>query len=641
MQRTKLLLSFLSLFFSHNIIAQRLAPRIPKDAFAVATINGRNFFDLIGIDQFNRSKIGQALIAKLNKTNNGNLQGLEDLGFNLNAQVYIYSTKTDSIRYYGMSIPLRSSTKVGDFLKTLGQPQKLQNGHWILDLNEKKQLLIWNEQTLYLLSGELRNSFFEDEKTAEKYGIVNKKLSDEYDEAALDPAPLMDSVDVEWDAVDSLNKDDFPLDSTAVDSYNLAPPVAEHEIADAARDSMYDAYYASIAADDSIKSRLLKEWLYQEAVRLVESQEAFGNPSFKKSYRKNAMASLWLRDINELYQDLLPGVHSAYASLLGVKTEKVGTGFESANVYLTFDKNTATLDGSIGLSNNLAEAYRRIYNRKLNKRFFKYLSKDAIAYTSVAINTENYLKELPILMQQYYGNLLGRYEKEIDLGSSIFSLLLDEKAIGKAIKGDGIFALTAIKEQEVKYTTYEYDEDYNSVEVEKTKKESIPAFLAMFSSTDMNLFKKALALGVARAKLTENEGIYTISGLKGPLEVHVLLKDGIIFFGTALDDLRNIQYNRYESDLSSKHKKLLNDNKFTLIFNSKKMVKAINSLEIPATKQALALQDKIQGLGDFYFTSKGVKGKKMVGSFRAELPGSKRNALQYILDVVESTAFRP
>ncbi|MDM8174578.1 DUF4836 family protein [Olivibacter sp. 47] len=159
MQRTKLLLSFLSLFFSHNIIAQRLAPRIPKDAFVVATINGRNFFDLIGIDQFNRSKIGQALIAKLNKTNNGNLQGLEDLGFNLNAQVYIYSTKTDSIRYYGMSIPLRSSTKVGDFLKTLGQPQKLQNGHWILDLNEKKQLLIWNEQTLYLLSGELRNSF--------------------------------------------------------------------------------------------------------------------------------------------------------------------------------------------------------------------------------------------------------------------------------------------------------------------------------------------------------------------------------------------------------------------------------------------------------------------------------------------------
>ncbi|MEH6306750.1 hypothetical protein RYH73_13925 [Olivibacter sp. CPCC 100613] len=641
MQKIKLLIGLLGLFFSNNLLAQRLAPKIPKDAFVVATINGRSFFELISVSQFNQSKIGQALITKLNRIGKGNIQGLEELGFNLDAQVYAYSTKTDSIRYYGMSVPLSNSTRVGDFLKTFGEPQKLNNGQWILDLNEKKQLLVWNEQTLYLLSAELRTSFFEDETTAKKYGLANKKLSDEYNDSVIDSTALKDSADVEWDAVDSLYNYDTGIDSATVEGYDEVLPAEEYEAADAARNAMYDTYYASIAADDSIKNELLKQWLHQEAIKLIESKEVFNDPAFNKSYRKNALASLWIRNVNELYHDFVPGVYNAYALLLGAKAKKFDTGFESANIYLTLAKNTLTVDGSIALASEQVSAYRNVYNRRLNKKFFKYLTEDAIAYTSIAVNTENYLRELPTLMQQYYGSLLGQYDKEVDLGSSIFSLLLDEKAIGKTIKGDGVFALTGIKEQEVKYTTYEYDEDYNSVEVEKTKKESIPAFLAMFSSNDMSLFKKTIALGIARGKVTENEGVYTISGLKGPFEVHILLKDGIVFIGTAFDDLLDIKYNRYKSNLSSKHKKILNDNKFAVLFNSKKIVKAVNSLDIPTTKRALALQEKIQALGDFYFTSKGIKGKKMLGSFQAEFPNSKNNALQYILDIVENESFRP
>lgn len=643
MLRTKLIIGLLGLFVLHNkTMAQTLEHKIPKNAFAVATISGKSFFDLISLSQFNQSKIGQALIEKLNQRSSSTLQGVQDLGFNLNAQVYIYTTKTDSTLYYGILVPISSSIKLSQFLQTFGHPKELSNGQWLLDLDDKKQLLIWDEHALYFLRGDLQTRYFEDETVAKRYGLVNKKLSDAYNSELIEPTapPIMDAEGEEWDATDSIGEYKDAVDSAIADIYDVAP-AEDYEEADAARDSMYDAYYASVAADDSIKSKLLEQWLHQEAIKIVGSKETFDNQSFKKSYRKNALASLWIRNINELYQDFVPGIYNAYTLLLGGKAKKFDTGFESANVYLTFDKNAVTLDGAISFSDEQVKAYRNIYNRKLNRKFFKYLNDDAITYTSLAVNTENYLKELPTLMQQYYGSLLGQYNKEIDLGSSLFSLLLDEKAIGKVVKGDGLFALTAIDEREVKYTTYEYDDDYNSIEVEKTKKEHIPAFLAMFSSDDMQLFKKAIALGVSKDKITEDDGIYTIKGLTGPFAIYVLLKDGIVFFGTSQDDLRDIKHNRYKNSLSPKHKKLLSDNKFAVVFNSKRIVQAIDSLDIPASKQVLALQEKIQGLGDFYFTSKGIKGKRMQGSFRAEVPSSQQNALRYIMNLVEDMAFRP
>src|SRR5690606_13032401 len=105
-----------------------------------------------------------------------------------------------------------------------------------------------------------------------------------------------------------------------------------------------------------------------------------------------------------------------------------------------------------------------IYNKKLNPKFYPFLDKNALGFLSFNLSTEAYIKNLPKIMERYYGSFMPRYSKAISLGATLFDVLLDEKAIAKVFKGDNLFVLNGVTKVEVNYTDYEYDEDYNYTE---------------------------------------------------------------------------------------------------------------------------------------------------------------------------------
>ncbi|MFC6098976.1 hypothetical protein [Olivibacter domesticus] len=632
----KFSLILLSIFLAFAAAAQQVENGVPENAYAVATVNSKYFFDLISISEFNQSKIGQALLEKVGKNNNIRYQSVEDFGIDLHGQVYIYSTKTDSIVYYGMCVPLNDAKKLDTLLRGLGTPLNTQNGLRRIELEDKKQIVTWNDKILHLFSGNLQDRFFENEQVAMKYGIKNRKLSDTYDTTVTSPEPPMtDTIDSYWNKADTVAES---LDSTDVvmqeDEYNDYS--SDHYTDSVNQDSIYDDYYASIAADDSIKSALLNKWLNNEVNRLSITKVTFENKSFKHAVNKKALASVWIRNVDELYNDFLSTVYSA---VLGTKTNKFNAGFGSANAHLVVEGNHVKLSGALEVADDQVKRYHRIYNRKMNKKFFKYINEDALAYMGYKVNTQAYLEELPNLMKQYYGSLLGGFKEEIDLGATLFSLVLDEKAIGKVVKGDGVLILNGLKKQEVKYTTYEYDDDYNSIEVEKMKKETLPDFLWMFSSDDTKLMEKLLSIGLSKHAITEESGVYTFKNKKSPFDVHILLKDGIVFIGTSFESLVAVQQGKSKNNLSAKNKAVLKKNSMVLALNASKISKAVNTLDLSDSYGSKALKERLQNLGDFYFTSKGMDGNKMVAEFSGEFPSTHKNALKYILFLIENTAF--
>jgi hypothetical protein len=626
-------LILLSIFLAFTASAQRIENSLPKNAYAVATINSKYFFDLISVGEFNQSEIGKALLEKITKNSNNQYQSVEDFGIDLHAQMYVYSTKSDSIVYYGMLVPLYDAKKLEKLMSDIGTSLHAQKGSRRIDLENKKQIVTWNDNVLRIFSGDLQDQFFENEEIAAKYGIKNSKLSDTYDTPVEPPEPpITDTVGSYWDEIDTLQA---PSDSSVVaiqqEEYN------SDSYADSInQDSIYDNYYASIAADDSIKSVLLKKWLNDEVNRLSITKETFENKSFKQTVNKKALASVWIRNVDELYNDFVPAVYSAF---LGKKTNKFSAGFGSANAHLIVEGNQVKLSGALEVADDQAKSYHRIYNRKMNKKFFKYIDDDALAYLGYKVNTQAYLEELPKLTKQYYGSLLSGFKEEMDLGTTLFSLVLDEKAIGKVVKGDGVFVLNSVKEREVKYTTYEYDDDYNSVEVEKTKKETLPDFLWMFSSDDTKLIEKLLSIGLSKRAITEEDGIYTFKNKKSPFDVHILLKDGIIFIGTSFESLVDVQQGKSKNNLSVKNKTVLKKNSAVLALNTSKISEAVSTLDLSDSYGSKALKEKLQSLGDIYFTSKGMHGNKMVAEFSGEFPSTHKNALKYILYLIENTAF--
>lgn len=628
-------LILLSIFLAFTASAQHIENGVPKNAHAVATINSKYFFDLISVGEFNQSEIGKALLEKIARNNNRQYRSVEDFGIDLDAQMYVYSTKSDSIVYYGMLVPLYDAKKVDTLMSDIGTSLHVQKESRRIDLEDKKQIVTWNDNVLRIFSGDLQDHFFENEEIAAKYGIKNSKLSDTYDTSVESPEPpVTDTVGYYWDETDTVATSP---DSTALTIQEEEYSDYNNDYADSVnRDSIYDDYYASIAADDSIKHVLLKKWLNDELNRLSITKETFDNKSFRQAVNKKALASIWIRNVDELYNDFVPDVYSAF---LGKKTNKFSAGFGVATADLVVEGNHVKLSGALEVADDQVKRYHRIYNRKMNKKFFKYIDEDALAYMGYKVNTQAYLEELPSLMKQYYGSLLGGFKEEIDLGATVFSLILDEKAIGKVVKGDGVLVLTSVKEQEVKYTTYEYDDDYNSIEVEKMKKETLPDFLWMFSSDDMKLMERLLSVGLSKHAITEENGIYTFKNKKSPFDVHILLKDGIVFIGTSFERLVDIQQGKNKKNLSVKNKAVLKKNSMVLALNTSKISKAVNTLDLSDSYGSKALKEKLQSLGNFYFTSKGMDGNKMVAEFSGEFPSTHKNALKYILYLIESTAF--
>lgn len=107
------------------------------------------------------------------------------------------------------------------------------------------------------------------------------------------------------------------------------------------------------------------------------------------------------------------------------------------------------------------------------------------------ISTEGYLKQLPALISRWYAPLAGEYADVVTIAATALEIGLDEKSIGKVMKGDHVFFLNDLQKVTKDYVTYEYDDDddYNYKEITKTKDEYVPNFLWMFTSQDQRLYK--------------------------------------------------------------------------------------------------------------------------------------------------------
>src|SRR5690606_34135186 len=109
-------------------------------------------------------------------------------------------------------------------------------------------------------------------------------------------------------------------------------------------------------------------------------------------------------------------------------------------------------------------------------------------------------------------------------------LLVDEKAIAQVVKGDGLFVVKDIFAREKSYIDYEYDDDWNYKEVEKTKTENLPRYVGMFSSDNPAIFEKLLKIGMRHDKTRVDGQIYEITSknIVG-IEPFILIDKGIVY----------------------------------------------------------------------------------------------------------------
>jgi hypothetical protein len=244
-----------------------------------------------------------------------------------------------------------------------------------------------------------------------------------------------------------------------------------------------------------------------------------------------------------------------------------------------------------------------------------------------AFNTEAYLNELPKILSQSY----GAYDEEIALGGEFLSLMLDEKAIAKAVKGDALIVLTNLRSKESTYNTYVYDENYERKDTVETKTETLPDVLVMFSSDDTHLIEKLLQYGINKHKIKLENNIYSVhSSVKNPFDLHLLIKDGIVFISRSLTDIQQISTDTYKGNLTAQQKDLLLNNNISMFFSPKNL-----SAKMPLTDMGdmtKAFSKLLSTSGNVYFKS-AAKANYISAELIADVPNGQGNALKYFFSL--------
>jgi len=242
------------------------------------------------------------------------------------------------------------------------------------------------------------------------------------------------------------------------------------------------------------------------------------------------------------------------------------------------------------------------------------------------------------MMANIYGGMLPDSREELQVGSELMSMLLDEEAIGELITGDMHFVLNDFGEKEVTYTSYDYDEDYKRKEVTKTKNDIVPDFTLMIGSKKGKFLTKTALLGV-KHKLAENKaGYFKVVTPKSeiPVDMYTAVKNDILFFTTSEDKISKIVKGSYVNNVG-KHQKLIKNNISTFYVNGQQLFSKVPASEL-SRKEKNYLQFAQQNFTDAYFKSSKMKGNKMHSEMKINTTTSKGNSLKLMLDFIEVLA---
>ncbi|WP_029275360.1 hypothetical protein [Pedobacter borealis] len=676
----KKILIAIALFLSFNLAkAQDLVKRIPANAFTVATIKGDNVFKLMFVKDFNESFVGKKLLTETSKSLDKSFTSIEDFGINLEKNMYYFNQLSDSITYNCFLIPIKDAKKFENLIDTKEKKFTQQGDIRTMVLPDSTSIIKWNNNMLYFVTGSIKGSFFADSVKSAHYGIKDIRFQSD-DVIVADSAtvavdstyattdePMVEAVDTpiiekvkvgkkstakkntkktvgtkktgkkktakkskKVAKIDSDFEESREAREFAVDTASALTPV--HGIVD----EQYDTYQQERLEQDAKKKRLAFTWMTAQADQIFNgSYESIeNNKSYTASLDNKAIAELWVSSLQDVYNSIAPEF-GTYGKAGLMK------GYGSLNAKLFMDDKSFRISTGLELAQEQADAYKKIMNRKLNKNFLKYVnSEKALGFMSYSIDTKAYLEEFPKLMKQTYGSLLGgKMDEEIDLGAELFSLLLDEEAVSKVIKGDALFVINGLNTKDVTYTTYEYDDDYKQKEIVKTKKETLPDFLFMFSSEDTRLINKLIKYGINKNYVSVENNIYKILEKKSPIDIYFMIKDGIVFFGNSLTEMQGISNNQYNSNkLSKLHKQLLSKNNFSFLFNAKNLVGKVPDSEIGGEETAKKFNSTLEKMGNVYMKSNPIKGRLVSADISAEIPNGHENALKYLFSLIENAA---
>lgn len=646
-----ILLGLACLSFGTTVKAQDLIKQIPEDAEMIAAFHMKDI-----VQKANANKLNELLqkAGFFEKSGISASNDIKNLGVDLSQTAYFYTRKTDSISFTEFIFSLNNRGQFEKLLHEAGEPKAFANGYTSIGL-KAGSMLVYNDRVARFISATTNTTFLDNDSIASHYGIKKvdyvPRPSDDYDAWADTTVAAVDSV------AEARDEDEKPLavpvsppvaiavepDTIAAAATEVLPPVVDIAAGDPVEmhdpsyyDSLYTAYEDQNRKNDSIRTGLRDKWLLNEASRLLSGNYKSLSISDQEKVLKNlGLIRLYVPRVEDLYRGLMPYTTSLPYYYMGIKLDKFKTGYQDGLLDLVQEGNVLKLKGSVGLDKALAEMTKRMYARKPNSKFSKYLTDKTLGFFNVNINSEAYLREMPAYMAKYYSGLLGPQQDVVEWGLMALEIALDEKAVAQVMPGDHLVVVNGLRKFKKDYIDYTYDDDYNATEVKKTKEETLPVFIWMFTSKDQRLIKKGLDMAVSKQVGQVHDGIYSFSKQKAKdFPMYVLLKEDLVMVSNDSLSLNDIRQNKMNAPGNKDFVKLMKQNKMSAAIDLQKLPTMLKEMGVAPDKQWETTLAQLNQYGSTAITSKGVVGNRAEVEMSTRLPQTSDGAISYLLDQI-------
>lgn len=367
------------------------------------------------------------------------------------------------------------------------------------------------------------------------------------------------------------------------------------------------------------------------------------NESFAKSGDKKADGTFWLRNqttnsllgsgimremygyrYSRMYRDL---------GMLGSSLNQMNSDYSVTKLF--FEKEGVRFVNNTENNKNQVNSTNNIYSTTQDKRFFDYVNgDDFLGYMSLTFNSKALIEVMPQLYLDMYGRFSRDNQEELQVLVEMIGIFLDEKAIGDLATGNAFFVLKDMVKKEVTYDSYEQDENYETVVVEKTKTELLPDFLFMFTTNNEPMLNKIMGLGIKNEVLFNNSKYYTVNKKKThyPVDIFFVIKEGIVFVSTNETEIKTIvQGGKFENNLLAKHQKMVGGNSQVVYVNNQKITEYVASDMFSLRNQEEYQMYKEFGCQEIVITSKNTGGNMETTGYLAT-PNDEANSAVYFFN---------
>lgn len=310
-------------------------------------------------------------------------------------------------------------------------------------------------------------------------------------------------------------------------------------------------------------------------------------------------------------------------------------------VGFNFNASNIVLDVEMQQGEKLRELTSKIYDRKLNKKFFKYLPKNTVGFMSIAINVEESINGMFELYKPFF-ETVPMYGQKAKTAIELIQLALDENGLGSILQGDMLFAChdASVVDKEVR--DYVMDENYEYKDTMIIKRKMDPKFVLMATIGKEESFDIVLRglLAVDAAEFNENQyNLKTPRYLRREIgDLTLVVHDGIAFFTNDIILVNKVilqgGYPKNQQ-MEKRIQKMARKSPSTVVFYPEMILKGMEETFKLDSAELLVL-NSVKDMGSTVeITNSGLK-KKMAKSKIVIKNTQGQTALGHVLDIMDA-----